>query len=168
MSHSHLALQHLIRKIESPESLRKRFTGPDWLPGFVDQVAELFEPFVDTARVGFECAPGDERWEVSMYLGGTELVGGRNDGEVRPVPFQFNLAQLNTILTDVEELSWNVFPAGALSEAAPGHDRSFMAVTGKYADQFVRLRIYGTAPHEAGPGLRRFPDGTVEPVERVG
>ena len=60
VSHSHLALQHLIRKIESPEYRAARNSGPLWLPDFVDQVAELFEPFVDVGRVGFECAPGAE------------------------------------------------------------------------------------------------------------
>jgi cation diffusion facilitator CzcD-associated flavoprotein CzcO len=54
VSHSHIALQHLISKIDSAEPRSKRATGPLWLPEFVDQVAELFEPFVDVGRVGFD------------------------------------------------------------------------------------------------------------------
>src|SRR5262249_41648670 len=75
VSHSTLALQHLINKIDTARPWPKRVAAPVWLPEFVDQVAELFEPFVDVGRVGYECAPNTERWELSMFLGSTEVVG---------------------------------------------------------------------------------------------
>lgn len=164
MSHSHLALQHWINKIDSPGYRRQRSSGPVWLPEFVDQIAELFEPFVDIGRVGYECSPSDERWEISMFLGGTELVGGKADGEIRTVAFQFNLTTLQTVFDNIEEFSWNAFPAGTFAEGANARDRSFVAVTGRYRDSVVRLRIHCTAPQETGPGMRQYPDGTWEPV----
>ena len=164
MSHSHLALQHLISKIESPAYRRQRSSGPVWLTEFVDQAAELFEPFVDIGRVGYECAPGEDRWEISMYLGGTELVGGKTDGAIRTVAFQFNLVDLQTIFEPLDEFTWNAFPAGTFPEGTHSRDRSFIAVTGRYRDSLVRLRIYCTAPQETGPGMRQYPDGTWEPV----
>lgn len=164
MSHSHLALQHLIQKLDSPGYRRSRSTGPQWLAEFVDQVAELFEPFVDVGRVGFECSPGEDRWEIAMYLGCTELVGGRADGEVRSVAFQFNVAGLNSIFDAIESLHWNAFPAGASVDEGPQEDRTFVGVVGRYRDSRLRLRVFSRPPRDAGPGMRQFPDGSWEPA----
>lgn len=166
MSHSHLALQHLIHKIDSAGPRQKRTAPPAWLPEFVDQVAELFEPFVDVGRVGYECTPSTERWEVSMYLGATEAVGGKVDGEVRSVAFQFDLFRLSAIFDSVDEFHWNAFPSGtsgALEEAKIG-ERSFVMASGRYDDNALRLRIFCTPPAEVSPGLRHFADGTWEAV----
>lgn len=164
MSHSHLALQHLIRKIESPEYRQSRTTGPVWLADFVDQVAELFEPFVDVGRVGFECRPATDRWEISMYLGQTELIGGRDDGQTRAVAFQFDLLALSRLFSRVDQLQWNAFPAVASEDDSHPTEWSFINVIGLFADSVVRLKIYGTPPDGAGPGMRQFSDGSWEPV----
>ena len=165
VSHSHLALQHLIWKIESPEYRAARNSGPLWLPEFVDQVAELFEPFVDVGRVGFECSPGADRWEISMYLGQTELLGGRFDGQTRAVAFQFDLLALSGLFTKVLALQWNAFPATQDEEGQePSTEWSFINVVGTYAESTVRLKIYGTPPRDAGPGMRQLADGSWEPV----
>jgi len=113
VSHSHLALQHLIHKIDSADPRQKRSTAPAWLPEFVDRVADFFEPYIDVGRVGYECAPNAERWEISMYLGATEAVGGRVDGEVRSVAFQFDLAGLSAIFESVAEFRWNRIPVAS-------------------------------------------------------
>ena len=166
MSHSHLALQHLIHKIDSAGPRQKRSAPPAWLPEFVDQVAELFEPFVEVGRVGYECTPSTERWEVSMYLGATEAVGGRIDGEVRSVAFQFDLLRLSAIFELVDEFHWNAFPAGTADaelEAKTG-ERSFVTATGRYRDNALRLRVFCSPPAEVSPGLRHFADGSWEAV----
>jgi hypothetical protein len=136
VSHSHIALQHLISKIDSAEPRAKRATGPVWLSEFVDQIAELFEPFVDVGRVGFECAPNTERWEISMFLGSTEVVGGKVDGEVRPVAFQFDLVRLETIFDHIDECHWSAFPAGTAADDADvqGRERSFVTIVGRYRE----------------------------------
>jgi len=166
VSHSHLALQHLIHKIDSAQPRQKRMAPPAWLPDFVDQAAELFEPFVDVGRVGYECTPSTERWEISMYLGATEAVGGRTDGEVRSVAFQFDLLRLSAIFELVDEFHWNAFPSGTTEAEQDGKagERSFVTVTGRYRDQAVRLRVFCTPPAEVSPGLRQFADGTWEAV----
>lgn len=164
VSHSHLALQHLINKIDSPGYRRPRSSGPVWLPEFVDQIAELFEPFVDIGRVGYECTPSEDRWEISMYLGGTELVGGKVDGEIRTVAFQFNLVTLQGVFDGIDEFTWNAFPAGTFPEGTNSRDRSFIAVNGRYREHLIRLRVHCTAPQETGPGMRQYPDGTWEPA----
>lgn len=166
MSHSHLALQHLIHKIDSAGPRTKRLNGPVWLPEFVDQVAELFEPFVDVGRVGFECAPNTERWEISMYLGSTEVVGGRVDGELRPVAFQFDLARLETIFDRIDECHWSAFPAGSVegNDEPFAAERSYITIVGCYRENLLRLRVVGTPPADTAPGLRQYADGSWEAV----
>jgi hypothetical protein len=159
-------LQHLIHKIDSADPRQKRSTAPAWLREFVDRVAELFEPYIDVGRVGYECAPCAERWDVSMYLGATEAVGGRVDGEVRSVAFQFDLAGLNAIFDAVDEFRWSAFPAGTVEhdEQTQAGQRSFVSLVGRFDDNLLRLRIFCTPPAEVSPGLRQYADGTWEPV----
>ena len=166
MSHSHIALQHLISKIDSAGPRPKRSAGPVWLAEFVDRIAELFEPFVDVGRVGYECAPTTERWEISMYLGNTEVVGGRVDGQVRPVAFQFDLVRLETVFDRIDDCRWSAFPAGTVADdaEAPGCERSDLTINGRYRENVLKLRVFGTPPAEAAPGLRQYADGSWEAV----
>lgn len=162
MSHSHLALQHLIHKVDSPEYRASRGKTPPWLSEFVDQVAELFEPFVDLGRVGFECAAGVDRWEVGMYLGGTEFVGGKTDGEVRFVAFQFDLSRLREAFESIDSFVWNVYPPG--TQLDDPEQVTCVVVVGKFRSAAIRLRIYASSPESAGPGMRQYTDGSWEPA----
>lgn len=164
MSHSHLALQHLFKKIDSPDARLRRAPRPAWLAGFVDQVAELFEPFTDMGRVGFECAAGEERWEVGMYLGGTELVGGRDDGRLKHVAFQFDLTRLTGLFDSVDSFVWNVHPDAGEEANSNTSGGSCIAIVGRHGDVVLQLQIFSSAPGEVGPGLRKYVDGTWEPV----
>jgi hypothetical protein len=166
VSHSHIALQHLISKIDADRSRPRRAAGPVWLPEFVDQIAELFEPFVDVGRVGFECSPNTERWEISMFLGSTEVVGGKVDGEVRPVAFQFDLVRLEKVFDRIDECNWSAFPPGTVADDAdlPTGERSFVTIAGSYRENVLRLRIFGSPPADVTPGLRQYADGSWEAV----
>ena len=166
MSHSHIALQHLIHKLDSPEPRQKRSAGPVWLAEFVDQIAELFEPYVDMGRVGYECAPSTQRWEISMFLGCTEIVGGKGDGEIRPVAFQFDVTRLETVFDQIDDCCWSAFPAGTMADEIDklAGDRSYLTVVGRYRENLVRLRVYCTPPAESAPGLRQHADGSWEAV----
>jgi hypothetical protein len=166
VSHSHIALQHLISKIDSTGPKSKRSTAPVWLAEFVDQIAESFEPFVDVGRVGYECAPNTERWEIAMYLGSTEVVGGRVDGELRPVAFQFDVVRLETVFDRVDECRWSAFPAGTVGDGAESYsvERSYLTIMGRYRDNLLKLRVFCTPPAEAAPGLRHYADGSWEAV----
>jgi hypothetical protein len=126
----------------------------------------LFEPFVDVGRVGYECAPTTDRWDISMYLGNTEVVGGRVDGEVRPVAFQFDLVRLETVFDQIDECKWSAFPGGTVGEDAEamGCERSYLTIIGRYRENVLKLRVFGTPPAEAAPGLRQYADGSWEAV----
>jgi hypothetical protein len=168
LSHAHLTIQHLLKQVElySARRGKKRPSRPAWAEELIDQVAELFEPLTDVGRVGFDFQPNDERDEIGFYLGCTEIVGGRDDGERRHVNFQFDVLRLQSLFGHVERLVWNVLPEGEApgDESADATRFSFVVLDGRYHDHEVRLLIYGMAPDEAGPGLRQFADGTVEPV----
>ena len=160
MTHSHLPLQHLIKHLD--EIRGSRDPRPEWLTDMIDCVSELFEPLQDVARVGFDCALSDDRWEVGMYLGKTEKVGGADDGCAEFVNFQFDLSRLLRAFNLVERCEWNAIPQWGEADFTP--DASSILVEGYWEEHPVRLLIYAAPPEQAGPGLRHFPDGSWEPV----
>src|SRR5205085_10483409 len=111
-------------------------------------------------------APPTERWEIQKYLGNTEAVGGRVDGEVGPVAFQFHLVRLETAFDQSDECSWTAFPAGTVGQdaEAPGCERSYLTISGRYRENALKLRVFGAPPAEAAPGLRQYADGSWEAV----
>lgn len=135
---------------------------PDWLTTFIENVAELFEPVDDEGRVGFDCHLLDEGWTVSLYLGGTEIVGGPRDGQTQFAGFQFDLLPLLDRFSDIERFRWSVFPDGADEPNATA--LSFVTIEGRFQENWLRLRIYAAPPADAGPGFRQFPDGRREPA----
>lgn len=132
---------------------------PDWLTGFVQEVADLFEPFHGVARPGYECVHSEDRWEVSMFLGRTEVVGGPLDGEESPVNFRFDLAGLTRLFTPLAALRWNAFPEPHIC-GEDGADLSFVIAEGEVQGAAVSLQIHAGPPHDMGPALKRHADGS--------
>lgn len=162
MSHSHLPLRHLLKKIETAGPRPRRDVRPQWITALIDTVAELFEPYTDVGRVGFECSLASDRWEISMYLGKTEFVGGRSDGETKTVDFQFDLLKLLEQFSQVDALMWNAL-SGHRPDAEPD-ECSFLALEGRHGEHALCLRVFCRPPEQAGPGLRRHADGSWETV----
>ena len=107
MSHSHMPINHLLRNLEN----RERRTGdsrPTWLVELIDQAADLFEPLMSVSRVGFDCWPTEKDWMVFLFLGATEIVGGRDDGRLATLEFRFDLLGLLDLLEDDQQLQWVV------------------------------------------------------------
>ncbi len=158
MSHSHMPVDHLLKQIEMYKAKRQqRDIRPPWVMEFIDQVAELFEPLKDDGRVGFDCQLAEERWEVGMYLGSTEVVGGKNDGKSRHSNFEFDLKALIDLFTGVSRFGWSAFPEGIDAEDSKAH--AFITVEGIVGERPIRLRLHSIPPSEAGPGFRQYPDG---------
>lgn len=161
--HSHMPVQHLLKQVEISRSQRsQRDVRPDWLTELVNDVAELFEPLVDVGRVGFDCQCSENGWLVGLYLGSTEMVGGKEDGRTRHISFEFDLLGLIERFDAVDEFCWSALPTYADDENSMS--RSFVTVVGSVQDKAVRLQIFSAPPEEAGPGLRRYPDGNLKPV----
>lgn len=159
MAHSHLVIRHLVHGLEARGRDNLEIRIPDSIQGFIHQVAELFEPFRGEARVGYECAFEEDSWEISMYLGAREIVGGPLDGRQEPHNFRFNLQGLFDRFDAIQTFLWNALPVSPWQEPS---GMSFVVVEGTVAGQIVRLQLHPTAPEEAGPAMREFRDGTVE------
>lgn len=159
MAHSHLLVKHLLKQLEHHKRDRNiRRRRPEWLSVFVHQAAALFEPLAGVGRVGSQCEFTDDGWEARLYLGSTEIVGGKNDGHAQIIGFELDFVRLRELLTRVDQFSWNV---GA---AADGANSSFITLAG-VIDQFpVRLKIYSRPPKEAGPAFLQNADGSLDPV----
>ena len=155
-----MPINHLLRNLEN----RERRTGdsrPTWLVELIDQAADLFEPLMSVSRVGFDCWPTEKDWMVFLFLGDTEIVGGRDDGRLDPLEFRFDLLGLLDLLEDVQQIQWMVLPVG---NDPSDNDRSYISIVAHYQGHPGSLRLLSIAPENAGPGLRLFPNGDCQPT----
>jgi hypothetical protein len=162
--HSHLAIRHLIRHVAER---RQNGIGQPVLPkplvALIDDVCQMFEPFTGVARAGYECLYGDDRWEVSVFLGEHEAIGGPLDGELAPVNFRFDVHGLTRLFEQVQSVSWNAIPCTYDDEDA-GQFESFLTIEGVAAGERISLQVHALAPREMGPGMRQYQDGRLELV----
>lgn len=161
--HSHLAIRHLIRHVAER---RQNGIGQPVLPtrlvALIDDVCQLFEPLTGVARAGYECMYGEDRWEISVFLGEQEAIGGPKDGELVPVNFRFNVAGLTPLFEQVHSANWNAIPY--LAGMDDSQFESFLTVDGVAGGERVSLQVHALAPQEIGPGMRQYPDGRLELV----
>lgn len=165
MAHSHLPIQHLMKQMEHYSSEQMNLNcRPAWLNSFVDEVAEIFNPLEEVGRVGFDCQFTEEYWEVGLFLGSTEIVGGQRDGQHVAASFQFDLLQLLDRFESVNRFHFNYLEeAEAIDACDPAS--AYITVEGHLADlELVRLNVYATPPTEAGPGFRKSHNGTIDTV----
>lgn len=160
--HSHFPVRHLIRQVELYRERGSRTKVPAWLEKFVTDVSEAFEPFRGVARVGYEAHLAEAGvWEIALFLGDNESVGGSEDGRLTPVNFRFDLDHLRACFTSIQKLNWNVFP-NKTDMFSDGEDLSFILVEGSVESAIVRLQLQSAAPEAVGPGLRHHQDGEYE------
>lgn len=164
LSRSYLVVRHLLRQLElKRENHSSTNVRPDWFEEFVDGLSQLFEPFSGVARVGFECACCEEGWEISIFLGEYEVVGGANDGRMFPVNFRFNIQHLAEQFDRVDAIHWNAFPNHP-AESEQTTDLSFLTVKGDVMGETVLLQVLATPPSPIGPAIRQHLDGRMELV----
>lgn len=162
MSHSHLAIRHLVRKLEKENGHRSsRPRVPDWLMNLVDSLSQRFEPFNGVARVGYECQQSEQGWELALFLGERELVGGADDGELRPVNFRFDLRGIEGHFDTLTAVTWNAFPSSHVCFEDMA-DLSVVTIEGTVQGHAVRLQIHAGPPDVVGPGVREYLDGRLE------
>jgi len=161
VAHSHLVMQHLMKQLELKSTRKEtRDYRPQWLSDVILRWSSHFEPFSGLGRVGFISEPDDNGWNVRLYLGTTEMVGGRDDGEWRQPGFELDLSKMTDEFTHLEDFHWNVSAPGAEGS------HSFMTIGGMIGEHFVQVKVYSRPPRDAGPAFRQHLDGTVEPVNR--
>jgi hypothetical protein len=152
-------MQHLMKQLEIKAARKERRDyRPEWLSEAILRWSAVFEPFAEAGRIGFVCEPVEQGWSVRLYLGTTEIVGGKDDGEWRQPGFGLDFTRLTEEFSRIDEFRWNV--------SAPGIDgsHSFVTLRGTMGEHVVEVKIYSRPPRDAGPAFRQHLDGTVEPV----
>ena len=145
MSHSHLGAKYLLSQIETDRSLRtNRDKRPEWLNALIEEAAGSFEPLVGVARVGYECLPNEGGWEVSLYLGTVEMVGGKSDGQTRCPDFRCDLKRVLEQFARIDELEWTVLPNGP--DNGDVAQQSTIVIEGLVGSSRVRLQVRSSAP----------------------
>ena len=162
MSHSHMPMMHLLKQVELYKARKQqRDNRPAWLVEIINELADLFEPVADVGRVGYECQFEEDQWVVSLFLGSTEIVGGMNDGTSQLMNFQFNALPLLSKFDEIEQLELHAFPdENWRDEFGVG---AYLTIAGMIDGNQLKLHIQSEPPHDAGPGLRQFPNGEFNP-----
>lgn len=133
---------------------------PDWLATLLDRLCDCIEPIRGEARVGFDLYFADPLWQIDLFLGRTELVGGSLDGQSEYVNFTANIPRILGLFANVERCEWLAMPglpSLALAEAASG-----LFIEGTWETEPVRVALRSVPPSSAAPGLRQYPDGRYE------
>ena len=160
MAQSHLLVQHLLKQLEHHQRDRRtRQRRPEWLSAFVHQASALLEPLSGVGRVGSTCEFSDNGWEARLYLGCTEIVGGKNDGHSQPVSFEIDLVRLRETFTRLDEFHWTV------SGSADSGNSSFITMRGSVDHHKLCLKVYSRPPKEAGPAFRKHSDGSLDAID---
>ncbi len=138
-------------------------TLPEWLLQFVDNLSDRFEPFSGVARVGYECQNSETGWEIALFLGEHEVVGGPEDGQMKPVNFRFDITSIHQSFDQVDGIYWNAFPNSHVCYESMA-DLSFLTIQGQVSGNVVRVQLHAGPPDSIGPALRQYPDGRLELV----
>jgi len=146
--------EELLQQLEEYESRRKpRDRRPKWLKHLIQQIADLFEPLRDVARVGYDCRMDEHGWLIRMYLGTTEIIGGPKDGQIEHASFRLDLQQLMGHFEKIDRLEWYSV-ANAESDDASGQVRSLLSMVGTANEgRQVQLELLACPPKYAPPGM---------------
>ncbi|MBX3442170.1 MAG: hypothetical protein KF774_07165 [Planctomyces sp.] len=157
--HAHLAIRHLIRKLELQGRRRPAVSVPAWLMAFLEGAAELFDPAVDFARAGYECRITESGWQASLFLGRIEQVGGAEDGRLNAVAFDYDVRALCDRFDQVDSV--NLSAASSPGEPTAETDVR-VSVRGVVGGHPLRIDVLNAAPACLSPGMRRGLDGRCE------
>lgn len=166
MTHSHVPVAHLLRQLElySEKSSSTGDLRPPWLLAFIEDVAQLFAPVTETARVGFISQPdGEGGWCVTLFLGAIQAVGGPRDGERRFCDFAIDLLGVQERFERIDSCVWNATPQafreGQLPTAAD------VVIVGEVNGARLELRLLLSPPEDTRPGmLWDYRSGRFEPT----
>lgn len=149
----HPSIDSLLQQVEDYRLRRKvRDARPDRVTRLISELAELFEPFHGVGRVGFDCYASERGWTISMFLGATEVVGGRDDGLRQHPAFHFDLESARGLFSKVHSLRLTTCPA------VNGETESGLTLHGCVDEFQVCLLVHAVAPEGMSPGLQRMPD----------
>jgi len=163
LSHSHIPVKHLLKQLEIYRSNRRnRDIRPPWLTELIERLSGLFEPADDVARVGFDCRWAEDGWELMLFLGRTEVVGGPQDGQTKLANFRLDLLTVLDNFSEVDHVEWHANPQTPPRESEA--DPSLLEIRGLAEEESLTLLIFAAPPTEMGPGIRENINGDFEAV----
>lgn len=124
---------------------------PEWVSALAAAIAEHLVAASIPAPMGAhvqkesnESAP--DVWEVSLFYGKTEILGGPKDGKRTDTPFWLDLSGLSKVFDRVDGLAWQAAALGPEDDLGP-----HVAIEGEYLGHRVRVRILAAAPTQFPP-----------------
>jgi len=120
---------------------------PDWLASLADQVAGTFVAVDVLAPLACHVCQNEGVWELTLFASRTEIVGGAQDGGVRPSRFHINVKDLLALFDDVTSAYWQAQGLGSTDDLGP-----HFGVEGVYEGHHVWLRLPAIPPKRFPPG----------------
>ena len=153
MDHPHVTIEALLQQVEDYRLRREVRDGrPDEITRFITEAAEFFEPMHGVGRVGYTCEPTPDGWAISLYLGATEVVGGRDDGMRNNPAFFFDVDAAVAMFSSVDSIRFASQPGRAEPSDAG------VIIRGNVNQFSIRLAIHSIPPTDTGAAMRRMPD----------
>lgn len=122
---------------------------PEWISAFTDVIARTISPLEAHPPLGCHCHFAEGVWEISLFAGDTEIVGGERDGERVPSRFVVDIMPLMSQFSAVYDCTWQPERFDRDDELG-----SHLSIIGLHAEQLVCLRILSRVPDRFPPGRR--------------
>lgn len=122
---------------------------PAWLDELANAMASEFHALGLPAPVGchyFENTV-EELWEVALFVGATEIVGGKRDGVRRNGRFGVSLLRLSELFSRIDDIYWQATSLGRDDELGP-----HISIEGEYQGHAVWVRILARPPQRFAAG----------------
>ncbi len=119
---------------------------PAWLADLSDRVIALTSAAVPLASVGCHFQSVEDVWEVTLFAGATETVGGSRDGAWSDPPFSVDLVGLPACFDELHQMWWQTQPLGEDDDLG-----AHLSAEGLVEGHKVWLRIKAHAPDRFGP-----------------
>jgi hypothetical protein len=158
LTQPHLRTQQLIKLIDASRRGISRSRPPTWLSDLLDQLCDHIEPVCGEARVGYNFRFVEPCWQIDLFLGKNELVGGSLDGLVDYVSYTANIAGILGLFSKIQRCEW----LALLPTSTPnlGEKSSGLAIEGDWQGIPIRVILRMVPPTESGVGLKSFQDGS--------
>lgn len=122
---------------------------PSWLNELADIVAGYIAPVEPLAPMGCHYHLNEGVWEISLFVGDTELVGGDRDGERIPARFLVDVLPLLSHFSEVFDCTWQPDRFGEEDELG-----CHLSIIGLHGEQLVCVRVLSRSPERFPPGRR--------------
>ncbi len=162
LAQPHLRPQHFVKILQSADRSRPAMRQPEWLATLLDSLCDCIEPIRGEARLGYDLNFVDPFWQIDLFLGRTEIVGGSLDGSSDYVNFTADIPRILKLFDAVERCEWLALPSAL--DANMTDRQSGLTIDGKWKAEPVRVALRSVPPNNSAPGLRQYPDGRYELV----